>query len=328
MRIIEVITDTGNADTIRSLAEQHHAEDIWCGTIMPDNRQAFRLLVSDKVRQEVLDSLQQLLGDSPSARIIIQPVDVALPKKPDAEASEHARLITTREELYQGVSQGARLDWNFITLTILSTVVAAVGLAKANVAVLIGAMVIAPLLGPNVALALASSLGDMPLMKKAMLTNIVGVSVACGLGVLIGMLWHVDIHNPEILSRTDVGMDSVALALASGAAAALSLTTGLSSTLVGVMVAVALLPPTVTFGMLIGSGNVTSALGAGLLLAVNVVCVILSSKIVFFIRGIRPRTWLEQRKAEQSRWLYGVFWAALLLLLVVLILLRGHGHNP
>lgn len=328
MRIIEVITDTGNADTIKSLAEQHHAEDIWCGTIMPDNRQAFRLLVSDEVRQEVLDSLQQLLGDSPSARIIIQPVDVALPKKPDAEASEHDRLITTREELYQGVSQGARLDWNFITLTILSTVVAAVGLAKANVAVLIGAMVIAPLLGPNVALALASSLGDMPLMKKAMLTNIVGVSVACGLGVLIGMLWHVDIHNPEILSRTDVGMDSVALALASGAAAALSLTTGLSSTLVGVMVAVALLPPTVTFGMLIGSGNITPALGAGLLLAVNVVCVILSSKIVFFIRGIRPRTWLEQRKAEQSRWLYGVFWAALLLLLVVLILLRGHGHNP
>lgn len=322
MRIIEVITDSGNADTIRSLAEQHHAEDIWCGTVMPDNRQAFRLLVSDDARQEVLDSLQQLLGESPSARIIIQPVDVALPRKLAAETEELDGLSTTREELYQGVSQGARLDWNFITLVILSTVVAAVGLMEANVAVLIGAMVIAPLLGPNMALALASSLGDIPLMKKALLTNFVGLSVACTLGVTIGLLWQVDINNPEISGRTDVGMDSVILALASGAAAALSLTTGLSSTLVGVMVAVALLPPTVTFGMLIGSGQAMDALGAGLLLAVNIVCVILSSKVVFLLKGIRPRTWLEQRKAEQSRWLYGLFWALLLLVLVVLILLR------
>jgi len=67
------------------------------------------------------------------------------------------------------------------------------------------------------------------------------------------------------MSRTDVGLDSVALALASGAAAVLSLTTGVSSTLVGVMVAVALLPPTLAVGILLGDGRWELAAGAMLM---------------------------------------------------------------
>ena len=94
--------------------------------------------------------------------------------------------------------------------------------------------------------------------------------------------------SPELAGRTNVGLDSVALALASGAAAALSLTTGLSSVMVGVMVAVALLPPAVTLGLMLGHGEGSLAAGAGLLLAINVVCINLASKVVFFIKGIRP----------------------------------------
>lgn len=323
MRIIEVITDAGNLDTIKGLASQHEIADLWCGASMPDGRQAFRLLVSDDTRQQVLDSLQHLLGSSETSRIIVQPVDVVLPKSGAQQQAGPQRVAATREELYQTVEQGARLDRNFLILTLLSTVVAAVGLIEDNVAVIIGAMVIAPLLGPNMALALASSLGDSDLIRKALRTGFAGIGLAGLLGILMGMTWAVGLENVEIRSRTDVGLDSVALALASGAAAALSLTTGLSSTLVGVMVAVALLPPTVTAGLLAGSGLYAPAFGATLLLAVNVVCVILSSKLVFLVKGIRPRTWLEQRKAQQSRWLYGLFWALLLLLLVALILLRG-----
>ena len=92
------------------------------------------------------------------------------------------------------------------------------------------------------------------------------------------------IASTEILARTDVGLAGVALALVSGAAAVLSLTTGLSSTLVGVMVAVALLPPTATMGMLVGAGHMKLAGGAALLLAVNVVCVIISAKLMSVTR--------------------------------------------
>lgn len=102
------------------------------------------------------------------------------------------------------------------------------------------------------------------------------------------------------MARTRLGYDSIALALASGAAGALSLTTRLPSALVGVMVAVALLPPAVALGYTLGAGQLKLAGGAAALLAVNIVCVNLSAQLVFFSKGIKPRTWLERRAARQS----------------------------
>lgn len=100
------------------------------------------------------------------------------------------------------------------------------------------------------------------------------------------------------------------------------MTTGLSTTLVGVMVAVALLPPTATLGMLLGSGQPGLAGGAALLLAVNVVCVLLAAMMVFLVKGIKPRTWLERNRAKQSMTIYLTLWATLLLVLIAVILIR------
>ena len=191
----------------------------------------------------------------------------------------------------------------------LSTVVAAIGLIENNVAVVIGAMVIAPLLGPNIALALATSLGDTRLALQALRTAVAGLGTALAVALVIGVLWPLEMSSRELLSRTDVGLDSIALALASGAAAVLSLTTGLPSVLVGVMVAV-------------GQGEYGLAAGAGLLLLTNVVCVNLAAKVLFIVRGVKPRTWLEKEKARQSVRAYAAFWVVVLLLLMVIILVR------
>ncbi|MES9904286.1 MAG: TIGR00341 family protein, partial [Sedimenticola sp.] len=204
----------------------------------------------------------------------------------------------------------------------LSTIVATIGLIADNVAAIIGAMVIAPLLGPNIALAFAASLGDGKFMLRALKTNISGVALAFGLALTIGIIWPVGLESQEIVSRTSVGLDDVVLALASGAAAVISLTTGLSTTLVGVMVAVALLPPTATVGLLLGSGQSVLASGAALMLAVNVICVLLSAMLVLLIRGVKPRTWYEKTQAKQSTTFYTLLWASLLLMLIAIILLR------
>jgi uncharacterized membrane protein len=118
-------------------------------------------------------------------------------------------------------------------------------------------------------------------------------------------------------------MDSLALALASGAAAALSLTTGLPSVLVGVMVAVALLPPAATVGLTLGHGQAEYALGAALLLAANIVCINLAAKLVFLIKGIQPRTWAEKTKAKRAMIIYIIVWVVTLLLLTAAILARS-----
>lgn len=113
------------------------------------------------------------------------------------------------------------------------------------------------------------------------------------------------------------------LALASGAAAVLSLTSGLPSVLVGVMVAVALLPPAVTMGIMFGAGREVEAFGALLLLVVNIVCVNLSAKLVFFYEGVRPRTWFEKRQAQRSAWISTAAWLLALIVLSVAIYVRG-----
>jgi uncharacterized hydrophobic protein (TIGR00341 family) len=218
------------------------------------------------------------------------------------------------------VTKNVTLDSNFIVLVILSTVVAAIGLIENNVAVVIGAMVIAPLLGPNIALGLGTALGDTKLMRKALITNLAGVSLAISLSVLIGLSWPFDINSAELMARTDVGMDSLALALASGAAAALSMTTGLSSVLVGVMVAVALLPPAATFGLMLGHGEYQLAMGAALLLIANVVCVNLATKLVFLVKGISPRTWWEKEKARRAMRVSILVWLTGLTILAILFL--------
>jgi len=326
MRVLEIVTDRGNGDTLAGIAEQFGATDFWTGAENEDGRRAFRMLVADESRQAVVDALQSLLGAAENSRILILPVDAALPRPKDEEDEERRRrkaTAATREELYSEIAKGARLDSTFLLLTFLSTVVAAIGLAEDNVAVVVGAMVIAPLLGPNIALAFATSLGDRELMWQALKTNLAGLSLAFGLSLIIGLVWSVELTSHEIGARTDVGLGGVALALASGAAAVLSLTTGLSTTLVGVMVAVALLPPTATLGMLLGGGEARLATGAALLLAVNVVCVLLAAKLVFLLKGVRPRTWIERNRARQSLAVYLTLWVLLLLVLIGVILLRG-----
>lgn len=318
MKFVEVVADAGSSNTIVAMAAMVEARDVRLGAVCEDGKQQLRILVSDDKLQSVLDKLQNVLGSQPEASIIVMAVEASLPKLEAKERAKEDSAIAAREALYEEVEKSARLDTNYLLLTILSTVVAAVGLIENNVAVVVGAMVIAPLLGPNLALSFGAALGDIRLIRTSAQTLLVGIALALTLSALLGNLWPTVVASPELILRTQVGLDSVVLAIATGAAAALSLTTGLSSVLVGVMVAVALLPPVVTLGITFGQKNMHLAINAGLLLAVNIVCVNLASRIVFFEKGIRPRSWLEKHKAKHTMVVYVLGWFLSLIVLIVL----------
>lgn len=323
-KIVDISCAAGYVDTIISSAQQLNATVLSVAGIGENPvRTNIRVFVPNEATQAFLDQLQTLLPAESDPLILLQPVDVRLPaprKDVEAEADD---IAATREELFVAVSKGAQLDRNFIILTILATVVATIGLNEDNVAVVIGAMVIAPLLGPNLGLSLGAALGDTDLMKSALITNLVGVLLTVGLALVIGLMWPPNMHSDELMSRTDVRLSSITLALASGIAAVQSLTTRLASLLVGVMIAVALVPPAAVLGMMIGGAHWVLAAGAATLLAANVICVNLAAEVVFYLRGIRPRTWLEQRAASQSRRVNLIVWIGLLSLIVVLILITG-----
>lgn len=323
MKIVEVIAREGHIEAIRRFARDCGADDSWLGPLNEDGRQAVRILIAPENRQQLLDALQARLGSSEESRILVYPLEATLPRQESADkASSSTSSTTTREELYNEIHKGATLDGTFTLLVILSTIVAAIGLLEDNPAVIIGAMVIAPLLGPNLAFALGTSLGDSTLMWRAFKTGGTGLAVALLISVGVGLLWPSDQYSHEVLSRTEAGLDTIALAFASGAAAVISLTTGLSSVLVGVMVAVALLPPTAVIGMMLGQGEWQLAYGATLLLLINIVSVNLAAKLVFLFKGVKPRTWLEKQQAMQSTRSYIAIWVLSLVLLTVMIIMR------
>ncbi len=322
MKYVEVVADEGHVDTVAAIAEQLEVADFRLGHLDEDGLQQMRLLVPDNKIQNALDKLQQALDTQPNEKIVVLPIEVSLPKLSNEQRREEGLATATREALYNGVEKNSHLDTSFVLLVILSTVVAAVGLIKDNVAVIIGAMVIAPLLGPNLALGLGTALGDVSLMMKSAFTTLIGIAIAVIFSIVIGFIWPADTFSNELISRTEVGLDSIALALASGAAAALSLTTGLSSVLVGVMVAVALLPPAATVGIMLGYGNLNFALGAALLLAINIVCVNLACNIVFLTKGVSPRKWWKKEKAKKSMKAYVLMWIVTLLILILIMYAR------
>jgi uncharacterized hydrophobic protein (TIGR00341 family) len=320
--MIEIITRTDYLDIVKEITTHEGIDDFWYEVTGENKHLVARLLIKPEKRQQVFDACQRLLLFDAKARIIVIPIELVIGGQKQTHEVTNSKKSTTREELYQSIEQGARLDSLFILLVILSTIVAAIGLIEDNSATIIGAMVIAPLLGPNIALAFAAALGDAKLFWQALKSNFVGIGLAILISIAIGLLLPLNLQNHELLARTDVGLSGVVLALASGSAAVLSLSTGLSAVLVGVMVAVALLPPAATIGIMLGQGQWHLAGGASLLLAVNIVCVNLSAKIVFLLKGIKPRIWLEKYKAQQSTLVYITVWLISLMILIVIIYIR------
>lgn len=293
-----------------------------------------KILVSTTESEAVIDRLEKRFRRAEGCRLVVLPVAASLPRpglveeEPEAKTpleekqkKKKGRRIG-REELYADIAYTTGLSRIYVFMVILSSIVAAIGVLRDNVAVIIGAMVIAPLLGPNVSFSLATILGDGSLARRALKANLVGIVTAIAISYLLGSVLSVDPTTPEIASRTVVGLGEVALALASGSAGALAFTTGVSATLIGVMVAVALLPPLVTFGLLMGSGHESLAWGAMLLFVANFISVNLSGVATFLAQGIRPLSWLEAKRAKRAS-IVAIALSLLMLAVLVVIILRS-----
>lgn len=328
LRLLEFIVPRDALDGLPAELSEDGVVGVWSSHV-GKTEGLIRVLVSAEGTEALTDKLASRFSGNADFRMMLFPVEATLPSveeaSPPAEelpaSARRGPLRISREELHQDVSGATRISTVYVTTVALSTLVASVGLLSSSVAVVIGAMVIAPLLGPNVALSLASTLGDVSLARKALEANAVGVATALVLSVGVGMLTPVDPTVPEIAMRTDVGLGDIVLALAAGSAGSLAFTQGLSAAVIGVMVAVALLPPLVTAGLLLGSGHVALAYGAFMLVAVNVACVNLAGVVTFLAQRVQPRTWWETERAVRGARIAMASWVGMLLLLVLLMLL-------
>ena len=196
---------------------------------------------------------------------------------------------TDRIKLFEGLQVGSTAGMDFITLIALATAIAALGLIQNSAAVVIGAMLVAPLMTPMLGAGLGLLQGNILLVREAVTSIVVGFSLSLGIGVTFGLLTPGLIElTPELQARCAPNILDLLIALLSGVAAAYALARpGLLGALPGVAIAAALVPPIATTGIALSIGAVVEATMAATLFGTNLVAIILSSAATFFVLGVR-----------------------------------------
>ncbi|MBK8901171.1 MAG: DUF389 domain-containing protein [Anaerolineaceae bacterium] len=210
--------------------------------------------------------------------------------------------IKDRTEAYTRIRRSARPDLDFYMLISLSTIIAALGLIISSPAVVIGAMLVAPLMSPMVGTGLAVVLGDTRFIRLSLGAVGRGVVLSIMVGAAAGLLSINQPATPELLARTQPTLIDLAIALFSGLAGAYALSrSDAAGALPGVAIAAALVPPLATVGISLTAGRYGEAFGAMLLFTANFVAISSATALMFLILGFRPTTPQKSRRAVQAR---------------------------
>ncbi|MCA9173149.1 MAG: TIGR00341 family protein [Planctomycetales bacterium] len=199
----------------------------------------------------------------------------------------------TRDErvaLVDRIQSGSQFNIDFVALICLSTLIAALGLARNQAAVIIGAMLVAPLMTPLMGFGLALMQGNLNLARQSTKSVCGGFTLALLIGVGVGLLIVNLESSDEMLGRGQPGVLDLLVAFVSGMAAAYAVgRPGLSSALPGVAIAAALVPPIATAGMALAIREWSLASGALLLFLTNIVAIALGAGVGLWAVGIRSR---------------------------------------
>ena len=176
----------------------------------------------------------------------------------------------------------------YFIMNILSAIIASYGLVTNSAAVVIGAMLVAMMLGPITGVALAIIDHRMPLLRKSLITVLLGITLVLIVGFIVGWLHKDQPLTAEILSRTQPTSMDLMIALAGGTAGAYAMVSPhLSVAVVGVAVATALVPPLAASGILLANGEMQLGFGALLLAVTNIIAIQFTNALVLWVLGFR-----------------------------------------
>ncbi|MEM7053947.1 MAG: DUF389 domain-containing protein [Pseudomonadota bacterium] len=192
-----------------------------------------------------------------------------------------------RKTLIERLESDGHLSVDFMVMLVISAGIAALGLIQNSTAVVIGAMLVAPLMIPILAIGMALVQANLDLFREALKATVAGVVAAYLAAALIGLTSPYDDMSSEIAARGGANLFDLGIALLSGIAAAYSLARSrMAGALVGVAVAVALVPPLAASAIASVKGEWTVAMGAGVLFSTNLLAIILGAAMVFRVFGL------------------------------------------
>jgi uncharacterized hydrophobic protein (TIGR00341 family) len=224
-----------------------------------------------------------------------------------AEEEDEDRIA--REELTSKAKDLAPSMTNYALMTVISAIIATAGLLLDSPAVVVGSMVIAPLIGPAMTANVGTVVDDHEMFVQGVKLQAIGLGLAVTSATAFAFLVRYANVIPPLADVTLVGQIrervapdflSLIVALGAGAAGVVSLTSGVSTALVGVMIAVALIPPAATVGIGIAWGQPLVSLGSTVLLLVNVLSINLAVLVGLWYQGYRPEHWFRESDARSA----------------------------
>lgn len=262
--------------------------------------------------EPVLDNLREAGLDEDAFTVVLDANTVVSSRFDELQAEyaeEQDEDRVARDELVSSAADLAPSTPTYVIMTIVSAVVATAGLLLNSPAVVVGSMVIAPLVGPALSASVGTVVDDREMFRRGVWLQVLGLLLAIGAAFVFAFLVRhihlvpplVDVTTvPEIRERVAPDFLMLAIAIGAGVAGIISLTSGVSAALVGVMIAVALIPPAATVGIGLAWQQPMVSLGAGVLLLVNVLSINLASLVVLWYKGYRPQQWFRRGEAKEA----------------------------
>ncbi len=315
MRLVEVTIPAGKRDTVLEVLEEEGIDFVLTEeTSDRDITAVVSFPLPRRAVEPVLDALRDAGLPSDSYTVVLEAETVVsrrfdeLSERYDEEDEGRDRIA--REELRARATTLAPNVRTFVAMSVVSVVVATAGVLLDSAAVVVGSMVIAPLIGPAMATSTGTVLQDGDLFRRGVKFQVLGfvlaIVTAAGFAWLLKSAQLVPLTDPEVLAISQVrerlapDFLSLAVALGAGIAGAYSLSSGISTSLVGVAIAVALVPPTAVIGIGLAWGLPGVVIGATVLVLVNFLSINLAALAILWYQGYRPEHWFREDAARSA----------------------------
>ncbi|MEF8779291.1 MAG: TIGR00341 family protein [Haloferacaceae archaeon] len=315
MRVVQITIPSGKQQAVLEVLEEGGIDYVL--TDETSNREFTSVVTFPLPKAGVEPVLEELraVGIDESTYTVIVSAETVISRRFEelsekyAEEGEHEGELIAREELTTKAEELVRSTPLYATMTVVSAVIATAGLLLDSPATVVGSMVIAPLIGPAMSASVGTVVDDPDLFRRGVRLQGLGIflSIAAS-AAFAGFLRAANLVPPgldplqlaEVAERVAPNVLALAVALGAGVAGILSLTTGVSSALVGVMIAVALIPPAATAGLGIAYLDPWLAFGSGVLVFVNVLSINFAALLVLWYQGYRPENWFRADRARSA----------------------------
>lgn len=297
-----------------------------------DNAVVLQFRIPDDSVNETIEALKSRGVGVEYGFVDILDLKASLPRESEEKTNDlkiQRDATLAVEEIYENVKKQSSLSFDYIAFIILAAVMAGFGLIQNNVTVIVASMLLSPLMGPMLAIAFGYVVRNNQLFVKGTINEVIGIILSLSVGVAMALVMPIlqpdmvttianDVGTGTIVNITEITRRAgfspldVGVAIFSGAAVAVSVTKGDMSSLVGVAISAALMPPAVSASMMVVLGLATGnpyilgvGIGSFLLLIMNIILIVISAFVMFKVKGLtsladKSATWTAVTQFQKT----------------------------